>query len=75
MSDYYRDGATPDELEWGKTEDELYKECESSFHIGESVKEIECLECGGRHFNVGVGSYYTAIRCVNCEWEHAIHEG
>jgi hypothetical protein len=50
------------------------------FHIGQSYEEskaqpLKCLKCGGKEFHVGQGSYYTAIRCVRCEWECCIHKG
>jgi len=50
------------------------------FHIGqryedEPAKKITCIQCGGEQFNVGQGDYFTAIRCVKCEWETGIHEG
>lgn len=50
------------------------------FHIGEFSGEkpadtIKCKFCGGTEFNVGIGDFYTAIRCKNCEWEFNIHQG
>ena len=50
------------------------------FHIGQCFEEnkaqpIKCYKCGGGEFNVGQGIYYTAIRCMHCEWECCIHEG
>jgi len=50
------------------------------FHIGQSYEEkvvdtLYCKKCGGKDFNVGVGSYYTAIKCVSCQWEVCVHEG
>lgn len=36
---------------------------------------LECLTCGGKHFRVGVGSYFTAISCEKCGWSVCIHEG
>lgn len=53
---------------------------EETFHIGqcyeiEAAKLVECSVCGGHDFNVGKGGYYTAIRCINCEWETCVHEG
>ena len=55
-------------------------EHDQSFHIGQSYEEkaaitMQCIFCLGREFNVGVGNYFTAIRCVKCEWELCIHEG
>lgn len=53
---------------------------DETFHIGQSydddsAESVECIKCGGRSFNVGVGSHYTAIRCVVCHWENCIHDG
>ncbi len=50
------------------------------FHVGQcyekSVAEtVRCLGCGGKKFYVGQGSYFTAIKCVTCRWEHCIHDG
>ena len=50
------------------------------FHIGqcydeEPAKMIKCAYCSGTEFNVGIGSYFTAIRCIKCEWEICIHDG
>lgn len=39
------------------------------------TKTIKCSICGGTDFNVGSGSYFTAIRCVNCKYEICVHEG
>lgn len=55
-------------------------EDDETFHIGQSYEDmaattIACAYCGGRTFNVGVGSCFTAIRCPSCEWEACIHEG
>lgn len=36
---------------------------------------VICRTCGGDRFNVGVGNYWTGIRCVACGWEAMIHEG
>ena len=35
----------------------------------------KCKNCGCKHFYVGVGSYYTAVKCVNCGAESCIHNG
>ena len=50
------------------------------FHIGQSyehcpAKQIGCAKCGSDQFHVAQGSYYTAIRCINCNWELGIHDG
>lgn len=77
--------AYPKELvdkDCGWTEDNIYLEIEDdeTFHIGqcyelEAAKTLECSQCGGRDFNVGKGSYFTAIRCVKCKWEVCVHDG
>ena len=53
---------------------------DETFHIGqvyedEAVTTRECKNCGGCQFNVGQGSYFTALRCPKCGWECCIHEG
>jgi hypothetical protein len=53
---------------------------EPFFHIGQPYEKkvagkLVCKLCGGDHFYVGRGDYYTAIKCVKCEWEKCIHEG
>lgn len=62
--------------------DEPYDKVESIdlFHIGQSYEDkaattIQCTACGSTEFNVGKGSFFTAIRCVKCEWETCIHNG
>ena len=55
-------------------------EDDETFHIGQSYDDeaattVECAKCHGRVFNVGMGDYFTAIRCVKCEWETCIHDG
>jgi predicted nucleic-acid-binding Zn-ribbon protein len=61
---------------------DLYvKEIEDNlFHIGQSydkhcAKTLVCKKCGGKEFNVGTGNHYTAIRCINCEYEVCVHNG
>lgn len=66
----------------------LNEGCEDLIECGESnfkvhqcyesrknTSELKCKLCGGSEFNVGVGSYYTAIRCVKCKYEKCIHQG
>lgn len=59
----------------------LLKEDETiKFHVGQSytkdtAKAIACSICGGNEFNVGQGDFFTAIKCVKCQWEMCIHEG
>ncbi len=52
---------------------------EPAFHIHDfrnaPAKATQCGLCGGTHFHVGTAAYYTAIKCVKCEWELCIHEG
>ena len=59
---------------------EHYKKSDDEVFLLESrhddpVKVLECKSCGGRDFHVGRGLYFTAIRCVKCNWEEAVHEG
>mgnify|MGYP001103927143 CR=1 FL=1 len=59
----------------------FYEVTDTEFNIGpvypdsDNAKKIRCRLCGGDHFYVGTESYYTAIKCVNCEWELCIHSG
>jgi ribosomal protein L37E len=51
-----------------------------TFRIGQGYEKtaavtLSCRDCGGIDFNVGQGSYYTAIKCPRCGWEHCIHDG
>jgi hypothetical protein len=52
---------------------------EPNFHIGqrydEIAKALSCRSCGSNRFFVGKAAFFTAIKCVNCEWELCIHEG
>lgn len=55
-------------------------EGESPFHIGQSYektapRKLVCKICGGDGFIVGQGPWFTAIKCLTCEWESCIHEG
>ena len=50
------------------------------FHIGqvyddEPAQSLACEHCGNNSFHVGVGGYYTAIKCTECEWEARLHDG
>ena len=73
----------PEPNEWDHetmTIKEPYRETDERFHIGQMYEKkeaalIECRDCGGRSWEVGRGSYFTAIRCVNCRWEYCIHDG
>lgn len=49
------------------------------FHIGQSydiqpAQTVVCCLCAGSTFYVGLGSYYTAIKCITCDWELNVHE-
>ena len=55
-------------------------ESDNTFHIGQcyenqAAKTVKCAFCGSTEFNVGMGSWFTAIRCKNCEWEQCAHSG
>jgi len=51
------------------------------FHVHQSYEKrrdtqtLYCKKCGGNHFYVGAGDYFTAIKCIQCGWEECIHEG
>ena len=62
--------------------DEFFEKLEnnSTFHVGQVYEEVPakkliCSKCGNSEFNVGQGSFFTAIKCVTCKWERCIHEG
>ena len=53
---------------------------DDTFFIGQSYEEaaattLACKKCGGMNFNIGQGNYFTAVKCVNCDWQLCIHEG
>lgn len=54
------------------TEDTNSKE---TFHLSDVHNMERCIICGGVEFNVGTGDYFTAIRCVKCQWEQCAHSG
>lgn len=74
-----------------RTKDKMYKQPrkddviqkltkDETFIIGQCYEEvaattIACKLCGSKKFNVGQGSYYTVIKCVNCDWQLCVHEG
>jgi len=69
-------------ISWAFKYEDLVKndEQDETFHIGQCYEEeaaatLVCVKCDGKVFNVGQGSYFTAIRCVKCEWEVCIHDG
>ena len=41
----------------------------------EAATTLSCNKCGSKSFNVGQGTYYTAIKCINCDWQLCIHDG
>lgn len=50
------------------------------FHIGQCydstvAETVQCIKCGSKEFNVGVGTHFTALRCPKCEWEWIVHDG
>jgi hypothetical protein len=38
------------------------------------VRSLQCRACGALEFEVGQGDGLTAVRCVVCSYEVAIHE-
>ena len=53
---------------------------DGKFQIGQSYddeadKTMRCKRCGTDKFYVGRGSYHTAIKCPECEYELCIHDG
>lgn len=45
------------------------------FKSGEVKQTLQCKICGGDEFQVGIGDYWTQIRCKKCEIETCVHEG
>lgn len=47
------------------------------FHIGSETLAVHhmCSACQCIVFHLGVGSFYTALRCANCGREWCQHEG
>jgi len=71
---------TKKDFEWIEFSNLLEESEEDEFEIGQCyedipAKKIKCKKCGSDKFIVGVGSYFTAIKCPNCKWEYCIHEG
>ena len=58
---------------------EFIADNESKWHLKDyarkSPKGVTCVLCGSVNFNVCQGEYFTGIRCINCNWELAIHQG
>lgn len=72
--------APEEEEDFHPGQEEFIEEKEDClFHIGQYqsrlAKTAYCKHCGGKEFNVGIEDYYTAIKCVKCEYEFCIHEG
>lgn len=55
------------------TADETFKI--GQFYESKAATTLRCKLCKGTSFMVGLGSYYTAIKCVNCDWQECVHEG
>lgn len=52
---------------------------DETFKIGQcyesdAATSLRCKSCKGTNFKVGVGDCYTAIKCVNCDWQECIHD-
>ena len=81
MSYYYNPKKISEkEFEYVSEEEFINTKEDDLFHIGQSYESkvastVYCKHCGGKEFNVGIGSYFTAIRCIKCEWEVCIHDG
>jgi len=50
------------------------------FHIGRYsqpglARTLICAICGHDKFYVGSDSWWTGVKCVNCESEYCVHEG
>ena len=61
-------------------EDEHETVADGLFHIGQggekkAVETVRCLTCGSKKFHVGLGEYFTGIKCVKCGWERCVHDG
>jgi hypothetical protein len=82
-SEWWHPQGLPEPNEWDDKEMiplSAFTQTDEHFHIGQSYEEepakvIACRTCGGKRFNVATGSYYTAIKCISCEWEQCIHNG
>jgi ribosomal protein S27E len=53
---------------------------DKTFVIGQiyerhAATTLRCKKCKSMAFNVGSGSWFTAIKCVNCEWQICVHDG
>ncbi len=59
---------------------DAFADPERPFHIGqgyehEVARMIACAHCHGTSFEVGIGSYFTALRCLGCGREWCQHSG
>lgn len=64
---------------YGDQED-ILEEFENDWHVKQGyddcyAKQFRCKICGSDKFEVGHGSYFTAIRCPICRYEICIHDG
>lgn len=50
---------------------------ERPFHIGdgEPAAMLACTNCGGTSFEVGIGGYMLAVRCLGCHRESCAYSG
>lgn len=69
-----------DDNSYAQREDFVDEKNDGIFHVGQSyqkevAKTLYCKHCGGNDFKVGVGDYFTAIKCVKCLWEVCVHDG
>ena len=67
-------------IEYASQEDYLVEKKEIEFNIGQSYEEtpaktLMCKHCGSEEFKVAQGDYFTAVKCVKCEYEVCIHKG
>jgi len=66
--------------EYPTQEDYLEYKKEIEFNVGqcyedEPAKTLICKHCGNDQFKIAQGSYFTAVKCVKCEYEVCIHDG
>lgn len=60
--------------------DSLIELFENGWHAGQCydespTKQMKCVKCGSTQFEVGTSSYWTGVRCPNCKYEIAWHDG
>lgn len=61
-------------------DDYLEEKEEIEFNIGQHYKEtpartLVCKHCKNEEFKVAIDYCFTAIKCINCEYEICIHDG